>query len=430
MKNRMLALLLVTSFMMCVLVGCDAKKTASTSNESEAPEEEITIELWHKEAGVKKELFQKYVDQFMDENPNVTVVITQTRNDAYKEKLPISFSGNQQPDIFFTWGGSWLQSFVDAGHVMELTGKIGIDNFSKTTLKNAIFDEKLYGVPLGVDIAFVYYNKEIFEKYDIDVPTTFDELLDVNEKLKSNGVTPFVLANQPKWPATFYFMYLVDRIGGIEAFDNAVNRTGSFADPVFVEAGEKLQSLAEANVFNIGFNGIAYDSGPGRQLLYTGQCAMLLMSNTFVNLMRVEAPEFEEKIGIFPFPAVEGGKGDSSSLVGISSPVWSISQATKYPEECIELVELLISKEIGQEYANITGSQSARMDVTSTDSFVNELEEMTQNAKTIQMVYDQTLPSEIIEVHYNTIQELLGLTMTPEEAADAVEAVAKEVYGK
>lgn len=45
-----------------------------------------------------------------------------------------------------------------------------------------------------------------------------------------------------------YYGYLVDRIGGPEAFANAAQRKdgGSFADPVFIEAGKRLQEAGQS----------------------------------------------------------------------------------------------------------------------------------------------------------------------------------------
>lgn len=411
----------------CLFANGGAETQKGMENVAPARQKNATINVWYKDTGVKGALYKKYIEQFEATHPGVTVQISQMRNDAYKEKLPISFSGDNQPDLFTTWGGSWLKSFIDAGHVMDITDKVDTTPYLETSLTNVNFDGKLYGLPLGVDIGIVIYNKALFEKFGLTPPKTFGELVHVCDVLKQNDIIPFVLANQPKWPASFYYMYLVDRIGGPEVFQNAYQGSGSWEDPAFIQAGEKIQQLVKNEYFNPGFNGIAYDSGPGRQLLYTEKCAMLLLSNTFVNLMRSEYPTFESKMDIFPFPAVEGGKGDPSDIVGIAAPVWSINAHTKYPDLCIELASLLAGKDIAQEYANTTGSQSARKDVRSTDPFVNQLEDLLHNAKSMQPVYDQTLPRELVDVHYNTTQELFALTMTPEAAAQSMEKKAEEI---
>lgn len=415
----------ITLLLAAVLLAASA--WAGGNTETAASKDTITINLWHKDTGVKGDLYQKYVDKFEEDHPGVNVVITTARSDAYKEKLPISFSGSEQPDVFFTWGGSWLKNFIDAGHVLDLTESIDTTPFITTALGNSIFDGKLYGVPLGIDIGFVYYNKAIFEEYGLEVPETFEELDHICSVLKENGIIPFVLANQTRWPGSFITMYLTDRYGGYEPFDNAYNGTGSWQDPAFIKAHETVQYMVESEWFNPGFNGLAYDAGPGRQLLYTGKCAMMVLSNTFVNLMRTEYPSFEDVMGIFPFPTVEGGTGDPSDIVGIAAPVWSVNSHTKYPELCIELIEYLTSKEICQEYADTTGAQSARNDVSSSDPFVQQLEEMTRNAAHMQMVYDQTLPAKLVDTYLSTDQEVFGLTMTPEEAAAAMDATAAEL---
>ena len=47
-----------------------------------------------------------------------------------------------------------------------------------------------------------------------------------------------------------------------------------------------------------------------------------------------------------------------------------------------------------------------------------------------QLWYDQYLPPELGEVHKDTTQALMGLTITPEQAAKTMEEAAKRVMGK
>ncbi|MEC9490213.1 MAG: hypothetical protein UMU04_04640, partial [Halanaerobiales bacterium] len=64
------------------------------------------------------------------------------------------------------------------------------------------------------------------------------------------------------------------------------------------------------------------------------------------------------------------------------------------------------------------------------DPIMKKIYNTSQKANHIQLWYDQTLPLELAQVHLNTTQALFGLEMTPEEAANKMEAAAKEYYGE
>ena len=106
----------------------------------------------------------------------------------------------------------------------------------------------------NVSLAGVFYNKEIFDKYDLEVPKTVSELEAVCDKLKEEGITPFALANGPKWTGSMYFQCLAARKGGLEPFQSAVSGEGTFEDECFIYAGEKIQEWVEKGYFPEGVN--------------------------------------------------------------------------------------------------------------------------------------------------------------------------------
>lgn len=161
--------------------------------------------------------------------------------------------------------------------------------------------------------------------------------------------------------------------------------------------------------------------------MYSGQAAMMVMSNSFVNNWRQESPDFEKKVGVIPFPTVPGGKGDPSDVNAVTAPVWSVSSKTKYPDLAVDLVKELTSTETAQEYANKTGSVTAVTGVSSSDPFVKIFSDLAQNAKYMQWPYDQTLPPDLAQVHLDATQAIFGLTESPKDALKKVEDKAKEV---
>ncbi|WP_245807769.1 extracellular solute-binding protein [Halobacillus massiliensis] len=405
-----------------VLAACGGSSTSSGEGSGQKE-----IEFWQIDGGEKEEVYQEAIDRFEENNPDVNVKMTRISNDAYKQKLSVAMSGGNPPDVFTSWGGGWLKQFVDQDKVLEVTEDIDKSHFNELALDNGTFEDKVYGLPLGLSIDVVFYNKEIFNEYGLEEPQTYKEWLNIIDTLNENDVIPIALANSTKWPGAYYLMNFASRVGSPELFESAFNREGKgFDDDAYVQAGEYIQEMVKKDAFNEGFNGVPYDEGSGRQLLYSGQAAMMDMTISLLNDVRNEAPEFEEKLDFFLFPTVEGGKGDQTQLGAATGPVWSVSKNTEHPELATELLKELTSEETAQQYTDRTGSLNAISGVEPSDEFAKQFNDVVENATHLQMPYDQTLPPELAELHKDTTQAIFGLSMTPEEAAQKMEEEAEK----
>ncbi|QGH33227.1 extracellular solute-binding protein [Gracilibacillus salitolerans] len=399
-----------------------------TETEEEGTGEEVTLTLWHIETGPSGEAIEAAVQRFEENNPTVTVEVSQQENDPYKSQLSVAMGGGNPPDVFHSWGGGWLKQFVDSDQVVDITDSIDASLYNEAALSVSTFGDQIYGAPVSMDVVPVFYNKAMFEEYGLEEPETYEDLLDIVQTLTDNGVTPFALANQTKWTGSFYLMYLAERIGGPELFNEAFERSGrTFDDEAYVEAGSKIQELVEMGAFPEGVNGMNYDTGQSRQMLYTESAAMMTMGGWLVNNVRDEMPEFEEKLGFFLFPSVEGGEGAKNHVVGGVSPVFSVAKQSEHPEIATELVNELASLETATDMSNNAGSISAVNGVEYEDPYIQEMSEVLESSEAMQTYYDQTLPPELAQVHLDTTQALFGLSITPEEAMTEVETSAQEV---
>ncbi|SFO91284.1 extracellular solute-binding protein [Salibacterium halotolerans] len=404
-------------------------ETPEGGSDSGGSSENKELSLWHIETGEAEKVLQEAAQRFEEEHEGVTVELNQYQNDPYKEQIITSMGGDSPPDIFHSWGGGWLKNFVDSDQVMNITEDINPDNYLQTGLDTVTFNEEIYGVPVGMELTPVWYNTAIFEEYDLEVPETYDDLLGIVETLRANDIIPFALANQPQWPGAFYMMYLAERIGGPDLFNEAYNRTGrTFDDEAYIEAGQKIQELVDMGAFPDGVNGMNYDNGQSRQLMYSGDAAMEIMnSGAMLNNVRKEMPEFEEKLDYFLFPEVEGGQGSQNHAIGGVSPAFSISSKTEHPDLALELLKELSSQETAQGLADRSGNISAVQGVEYEDGYIERLNSTLNEANYLQTFYDQTLPPEVAQVHLDTTQGLFGKSITPEEAAQEVEQAAQEV---
>jgi raffinose/stachyose/melibiose transport system substrate-binding protein len=434
-KKLLLTLsLLVIASMMLVACGGGAAPAEEEAMEEEAGPEPVTIEWWHitSDPGPHQDAWQKMADDYMADHPNVTINITILDNESFKSKLPTVMQADDPPDLFQSWGGGVMNEFAEAGLLRDITpeikGEWG-DSFGAGALAVYAYNGKQYGVPWDMGMVGFWYNKDLFAEAGIDAPPeTWSELLEDVQTLKDAGITPIALGEGEKWPGMFYWTYLATRIGGKPAFDAAYSRSGSFADEPYVEAGDKLLELIALEPFQDGY--MAASHNDSEALIGDGEAAMLLMGQWAPEVMRVNSSSGEgigDALGFFPFPAVEGGAGALTDAMGGGN---GICVGKNAPDEAVDFLRYLTSKEnqivltkIGAIVPVVKGAETAIENPNMV--FVYE---GVAAADYFQLYYDQYLPPAVGEAVNDAVQGIFGGTMTPEEAAQAVDdAYAQEL---
>lgn len=416
-KTLLLSLLIVS-----ILVTMGAGTVA-------ARRQPVEITMWHiaTESDSFYSVLPPAIEAFNASHEDVQIKAEAIQNDAFKTQLSVAVAADEQPDIFMTWGGGLLKSYVDAGVVRdipELDGEAGAA-FIAGGLAPSTFDGKHYAVPANLAGVALYYNKALFADAGLEPPATWDDLIASCAVFNDAGITPVALGNVNRWTGSFWYMNLVLRSGGSEPFMNAFNRVegASFADPAFIEAGQRIQEAVEADCFGEGFNGIDY---PDEQLLFgTGLAAMELQGDwNYAGIINIDEELAHNDVGIVPFPVLGSEAGDPAAMVGGTGQAFAIS--VNAPAEAnMALMELLGSEAFGTAVAeNGFLPALSGYDMYIQDPIVQQFAALLGGASFVQLAYDQFLPPALAQVHLDTTQQLFALSTTPEEAAQTMEDAA------
>lgn len=450
MKKRTTAILMTAALMIGLLSGCSTASSStgegSVSSVTSAADEdvkiksadtgsgqttdEITLTIWHISTSESlHECLTNAIARFNEKYPNIRVEEVALENDPYKTKLATAMAAGEEPDIFISWGGGWLESFIDEGKVLDIDEWIGEieDEYYESALSLVEVKGKRYALPYSCGPTLVYYNKQIYEDLGLSVPTTLAEYEANCDKIKKAGLIPFALGNAAQWPGALTFTYLSLREGGRDVFLNAYNREagGTFEDESFIKAGEKIQEWVQKGYYPEGSNATNYDTGGSRMLFYGGMAAHIVQTNGMFANCRAEAPDFyENNLGIFNFPAIEGGNGSMKEMVG-GMNAFSIAASSEHPREAFELIHMLTNKDYGQDSVDIAGVITGAKGVTMPNELTQQADDLIRNAEYIQNYYDQFLPADLGALHKQTTYDLFGLTTTPEKAAGDMENLAK-----
>ncbi|MGW8194508.1 MAG: extracellular solute-binding protein [Desulforhopalus sp.] len=369
-------------------------------------------------------LTDRMAQAFTERYPDTFLQSEHFSNDYYKFSLRSAIESYQAPDIFHNWGGSSIESYVEADRVIALDDIAGQlkEKVLPIGFDPVTFNGKIYGVPYsGLAGVFFWYRKDVFARLDLKPPATWHEFIEVGETLKENGIIPIALANKNKWPGSFFYMYLVDRIGGSLLFQEAFSGgKATFEHPAFIRAGELIQDMVKRDFFPKGFNRQRDEPGNWNSMIISGQAGMYLMGTWFLSVLNTLPPEMREKFDFFVFPEVEGGAGSRRDLVGSPGQDYlSISADSKNPSAAKKfLSEFICSETYFKELASqgfVPPIRNARKYLN--DPLAQKVARIYSEANHVQIYYDQVMPPNMAEAHKLLVHQLFELRLTPEQMA-------------
>ena len=314
----------------------------------------VTMTFWtNATPGPGLVFMQNAVKSFDAAHPGVTIKLQAIQNEDYDGKLQTALASNTAPDIFFQRGGGKMLAMVNANQVAPLTLTAADQaNVSAAALAGETLNGKIYAIPLDQQPEGIYYSKDLFKQAGItSTPTTIPELEADVAKLKAIKVAPIAVGAKDAWPAAHWYYNFALR----ECSQATMNTAGTslkFTDPCWTKAGDDLTAFLKVNPFQAGFLTTAAQVGAGSSagLVANHKAGMELMGAWDPGTIQTLTPNQKPlpDLGWFPFPAVPGGAGDPSAMMG-GIDGYSVSQNA--PKEAFEFLEYLVTTPEQQAYA-------------------------------------------------------------------------------
>jgi raffinose/stachyose/melibiose transport system substrate-binding protein len=412
------------------LIGTSVGLAVSAS----ASGEPVTIDWWHIQTGDPGLTdWHNMADAYMAEHPNVMINITVMENEAFKAALQTNVQAGDVPDLFQSWGGGVLRDQVDAGVVQDITDASAEFAGALAPGATGLFniDGVQYGLPYNQSMVGFWYNKDLFAEAGIDAPpATWAELLEDVQTLKDAGITPIAVGAGDKWPAHFWYSYLMVRLGGADVM-NQIATDNNFSVPAVIEAGEHVAELVAMEPFQDGFLGATWPGPDGEAGVMASQgAAMDLMGQWALGAFREQAGLADQpetplpfEIGWFPFPEVEGGAGLTTDAFGGGDGFIVGKDA---PPETVDFLGFITNAENQRTWATSGSGLPANVEATDavTDPNMQTVLAALTDATFMQLFLDQFFTAEVgAQVNDQTALLFAGQT-TPEDAAAAITATA------
>ena len=286
MRKMFLPVVLILVLLSLVLSACASSATPAPADtqapaEGGAPasDEKVTLRVLVHQNPPMVEYMEAFNQKFQEKYPNVTVdmsvvnandlsTVTQTRltaNDVDVVDM-FGFANAARPYMKNVDPPNW-QTLIEAGYLLDLSDQPFLANYYPASIEDAgTYNGKVYQINGGtVSYSGIYYNKDLFAQNNVDVPTTWSELVAACETFATADIPCMTAGGKDGWPI---FVGAYGLIGSIYPDQAALveglwNGSIKWNDATSMEMWDKMKVYAQ-DMMEAGASGIAGDAAPGR----------------------------------------------------------------------------------------------------------------------------------------------------------------------
>ncbi len=266
-----------------------------------------------KQIGTLNELF----DGFQKQHPEINLVQEIIPGDELQTKISTDTATRNLPDIFDYWGFPYLFDMVEGDMLLDIEEYLGKSNtLNYEDIPESAWDYyrykgKIWGIPTERQCAYFLCNQDLFNKYGLNFPKTYEEMLVIGKKFNEQGIIPTNISCKGSNPGHFWLSELYYQFPnpkeGLELlrteckFDTESNRLVA----KLIE-DQRKNGLFPKDTIATG------DWGPSFAL-YTGEKAAMCYSWTWMTSGM--PPEIEEKSVIIDIPKMPGAVNDPKNFI-------------------------------------------------------------------------------------------------------------------
>jgi multiple sugar transport system substrate-binding protein len=373
-----------------------------------------------------RQAFQELIDGFKAENPDITVEWQVFDHEGYKTQIRNFLTANA-PDVAAWYAGNRMLPYVNANlfeDVSDLWEEEGLTETLASAQSSMTIGDGIWGVPYTYYQWGIYYRADIFEEQGLEVPATWDELLEVSAALKEAGITPFSIGTRAPWTTGGWFDYINLRTHGYDFHMELTNGEVPWTDDRVRETMANWRELIDPGYFTE--NPTAYDWQETVPFFVNGQAAMYLMGNFAVAAFR-EGGLTDDQIGFMPFPEITP---DIPRAEDAPTDTLHIPANAKNKEDARKFLAYLARADVQTKLNETLGQLPVNSEADPIDDkFIEAGFELLSTADGIAQFFDRDAPAEMAQAGMEGFQEFMARPDNLDAILDRLERVRQRTAG-
>lgn len=381
------------------------------------------------------------LEKFEEEHPDIQIDYTFMPYTDHVEKLKVDLSAGDAADVYGVQTGAMYKEFRDfeedlTPYLVKEYGDDWASNYNEYAMSLLKGDDgEYYAVPLGLSYAgYVWANMKYFDKYGLELPTNYDELKEVCKTFRDNGEYPLVIGAKDSWINIDTWMNIAADIN-TEKLYSAIEGETPFTDEDLVQSFQIWQNCFTDGVSQDGALGVGMYTDSTDMYQKEGSVPMILNGSWSLGAYMDSDEQSQE---------VYNGEGANHKIFlmdwnndGKIAPVeeavdvsLAINNQSKVKDAAWTFVDWMIHEGADTLVNGQLQYMPARNDMELNVEGLNEngtenLEYCVEQGKNNVGGYREMAYAELKETISNELTELALGDVTPEEAADTIEAASQ-----
>jgi len=318
-----------------------------------------TLTLWHYEApdSAMGIAWTAAIQQFKDTHPGVTVKFEQKGFEQIQTTAQMVLNSDQAPDVLeYNKGAATAGLLSSQGLLTDLTDVAKTRGWDKIlspslqttcmyTDKGIMGSGKWYGVSDYGEYVMVYYNKDMFAKYNVQVPTTLDQFQAALATFKKAGITPISTA-AAEYPAQQIIYELTlskanrQWVNNYQIYANPVDFNGpelTFGATTYAQWVQNGYIAKTATSMKAEDMGVAFEKGTN---------PIMISGSWWYGRFMKEITNFKWGIFLFPGNTLDPGSGGN---------LWVVPNGAKNKDLAEDFIDITLQKDNQTILANSGG---------------------------------------------------------------------------
>lgn len=344
--QKVVAIILVLVLCLSAFVGCGENVELIDGHEK------VTIKwMHHFTEPARIQWVKDVVAKTQELYPWITVDVEVQPFDKYKTTVKMKIQGDDAPDLFDVSTRADILDFVKNDYCADLTNEDFMDTLMDAGKGAGKVDGKYYTVVQDLGGAIVFYNKDMFAKYNLEVPYTYSEWMNVLNTLKNAGVTALAQGFQESWVFAIDsytdYMPLMYENDANWALDKQAKKTKFSTDENFKMWAEKFWTRSQyAQKDRFGT-----DWTKACNLVASEKAAMVIGGFFALDAVQLVNPNIN--LGAFAMPINENKEDTKTPLGNAGGFVVFNGKTEAKVDASKKLLSVIISKEMASQFQTL-----------------------------------------------------------------------------